>query len=86
LELCAFDLKILNSAVTQEKLQSKVNEQLGKLQERFTDRFIVLLSRLLSLDPAKRPDIEQIKDELEKSLGESLVKTVWYIEIYDLIE
>jgi len=86
LELCAFDFRLLNSSLPQDKLKSKINELFESLEGKFKPGLVPLVKRLLNLDSVERPDIEQIKYELEKSFGESLVKSVWYIEIYALIE
>jgi len=85
-EPCAFKKRLLNSVLPQDQLQSKVDELIGSIEGEFKKELISLVKRLLNLDSAKRPGIEQIKDELEKNFGESLVKSVWYIEIYALIE
>jgi len=73
LELCVFDFCLLNSSLPQDKLKGKTDELLGSLEGKFKQGLIALVKRLLNLDSGKRPDIDQIKDELEKNFEENLV-------------
>jgi len=73
LELCSFNVKLLNSSLPQDKLQSKLDELLGNLKGKYKEKLIALVKRLLSLDPEKRPNIDQIKDELKNTFSEDLI-------------
>jgi len=74
LELCALDSQLLDASLPQDKLQSKLDELFGSLEGKYQKELIILIKKLLSLDPAERPDIVQIKDYLEKNFRESLNK------------
>ena len=84
LELCALDFGLLNSMKPRDELQGRINELLGSLEGKFKEGLIALMKRLLSLNPADRPDIEDIKEELEKNFGESLVDIVLIVDVFML--
>jgi len=73
-ELCAFELRLVDSQLPQDKLQSCLNQLFGHLEKegKYQKKLIAFLKRILSIDPEQRPSLEQIKDELEKNFRESL--------------
>ncbi len=85
-ELCAFDYRVLNSALPQDQLQNRLNELFRNLEGRFPEGLLSLMRRLLSLNPAERPDLEQIKDQLERDFHKILVTLPLIAETYSLIE
>jgi len=74
LELCAFEKRLLNSLLPQDKLQNKIDEVLASLEGKYQKVLIDLIKRALSLDPKNRPSVEEIKIELEKSFSQILNK------------
>jgi len=80
-ELCAFDYRLFDSSLPQDKLESRLNELFGSIEGKYQKELIVLMKRLLSLNPSERPDMKQIKDELEKSFGEILNQDLINFEI-----
>jgi len=73
LELCVFDFRLLNAILPRDQLQTTLNELFKDIQGKYHDSLFVLIQRLLSLDSKERPDIGQIKTELEKSFSQTLV-------------
>jgi len=70
LELCAFDLKLLNS-LNREETKKRIREHLESFQGRYDSSLIALLKQILNSDPSERPDLDQIKSELEKILPQA---------------
>ena len=73
LELCKFDFHLFNSPLASNERQIKLNDHFKSLQGRYKDSLIFLIKRSLSLNPQDRPDIEEIKTELEKNFSKVLV-------------
>ena len=73
LELCVFDFRLLHAILPRDQLQTTLNELFKSLQGKFHPSFIALVQKLLNLDPEERPDIGQIKTELEKNFSQILV-------------
>jgi len=67
LELCVFNIRLLNCSLSQDRLQDKLNELFQSLEGKYHNSLINLIRRSLNLDPMKRPDIEQLKSELERT-------------------
>jgi len=85
-ELSALDYRLFNAALPQDQLQNRINESFRNLEGRFSEGLLSLLRKLLSLDPAERPGLEQIKGQLEKDFSESLVFLFVIAGAYSLIE
>jgi len=77
LELCYFDFRLLNASLSQDKLQGRISEFVGSLEGKYSSSIVKLLKRILNLDPKLRPDIEEIKMELETNLSQFLVETLF---------
>ncbi len=73
LELCLFESRLLNSALSQKKLQNKLDKLFKNLEGKYHSSLRVLLKKLLNLDPEERPDIAQIKADLEKDFPKIIV-------------
>ena len=73
LELCAFDLKLLNSSLSQEEIKGKVNKPLGNLEGKYKASLVALINKTLRLDPNERPTLEEIKAELEENFAQNFV-------------
>jgi len=74
LELCCFNLKLLNASLPKDQLQMVLNDLFGRLKGKYHHKVIDILQRILSLDPRERSDIEAIRGELEKSFPDMLDK------------
>jgi len=73
LELCVADFRILNGSAPRDEIQTKINGYFQTLETKYPSSLLCLLKRLLSLDPKERPEIEEIKSELEKNYSQILV-------------
>jgi len=72
LELCAFEFRLLNP-VDQGTREKKIQRYLEGFEGKYHNSLTTLVKRILNSDPQERPDIGQIKDELEKTFSKVLV-------------
>jgi len=86
LELCLFDFRMLNSSLPQEKLQNKLDELFRNLQGKYNSKLINLIERVLSLDPKKRPEIGEVRAELETNFSEILDEDLVHLGKSSLIQ
>jgi len=67
LELCCFDLKLLNASLPKDQLQGVLKDLFASLQGKYHHKVIDILQMILSLNPEERPDAELVRRELAKS-------------------
>jgi serine/threonine protein kinase len=72
LELCVFDFRLLNAILPRDELQKTLNELFASLQGKFHPSLIALVQKLLNLNSKERPDIGQIKTELQNNFSQIL--------------
>jgi len=77
LELCLFDVRQLNSFLPRDQIQAKLDALFKSMQGKYHGSLFVLIQKLLNLDAKERPDIGQIKAELEKHFSQILVDLIF---------
>ncbi len=85
LELCTFDLKLLNSS-DREETRKRIQKYLQGLTGKCHHSLIALMKKILNLDSKERPDIVQIKGELETNFSGILVLRFFVLEINLFLE
>ena len=74
LELCIFGEKLpLNALSPREEIQKTIRKLLENIQGKFRNSLTSLIKRILSVDPQERPDLEEIRNEIEKNFSHALV-------------
>ena len=72
LELCCFDLKLLNASLPKDQFQDVLKDLFVSLQMKYHEKVVEVLQMILSLDPNERPDAGLVRRKLVKSFPDIL--------------